>query len=204
MARSQKRLSPTGLPQAFDACAIWFKWWLKKANKYQETGFEMRKSVVKNAQAGFTLIELVVVIVILGILSATALPRFLGASQSARIAAMQGIQGSLNSSIAISRAQALITGGTPVSVSLDGGVTVALFGGFPDSTAAGIGSAMNFSSTSVAFTPGAATSAATAKWQDSNATTPANCKVTYTAATSTGAAVAATVSPSVAIITSGC
>lgn len=46
-------------------------------------------------QGGFTLIELVVVIVILGILSVTAAPRFLNLQDDARDSAAQGLRGAM-------------------------------------------------------------------------------------------------------------
>ncbi len=47
-------------------------------------------------QSGFTLIELVVVIVILGILAATALPRYVDLTSDARLGALQGFAGAIN------------------------------------------------------------------------------------------------------------
>jgi prepilin-type N-terminal cleavage/methylation domain-containing protein len=58
----------------------------------------------RSAQGGFTLIELVIVIVILGILAAVAVPRFIDLSEEASQAAVDGIAGSLSSGSAINYA----------------------------------------------------------------------------------------------------
>lgn len=84
-----------------------------------------------NKKSGFTLIELVIVIVILGILAAAAIPRFTDLASDARISSVNGVAGALRSAASIAHATQLAKGyASNVSVSLEG-TSITMSRGYP-------------------------------------------------------------------------
>lgn len=67
---------------------------------------------MKNRQTGFTLIELVMVIVIIGVLAAVAIPKFIDLRGEANTAAVQGVAGSLGAAAAANYAARVASGNT--------------------------------------------------------------------------------------------
>lgn len=96
-------------------------------------------------QGGFTLIELVVVIVILGILAVTAAPKFLNLQDDARESALQGLKGAMNGAAGIVYGKAAIEGVEGVDKSASAGVAVdgiLINFGYPTAASTGIGAAV--------------------------------------------------------------
>jgi MSHA pilin protein MshA len=147
--------------------------------------------MIKTQQRGFTLIELVVVIVILGILAAFAVPRFMGMEGDARAAVVKNLGGSLRASSTMGHAKCLAQGCANNSVIPFENTNITIVNSYPNSTSIGntIQGATTGAAGTLATLPGwtvTAASATVTRFAKVGGT--ANCYVEYVNAASVNAA----------------
>lgn len=133
-------------------------------------------------EQGFTLIELIMVIVILGILAATAIPKFTDLTKSARTSSVKALEAAIREAVDITRAKCAVTSGCSLSagtafVTLRDGTSVRMWQGYPDAGELdnGIHKAVDYSGFSLSMTGDNMTSI----FSITDAPIPSQCSVKY-------------------------
>jgi len=157
-------------------------------------------------QAGFTLIELVVVIVILGILAATAAPKFIDLTGDAKKSVIEGMQGSVNSAMNMVHAKAIVSNETASTGEVViNGEYYALVYGYP--TVAGAGTPAGTTGNGwginklVDLSSGSNISYSAGVFSHDDATDSTKCKVTYANASGTGSPLVVTPASATLLVT---
>jgi MSHA pilin protein MshA len=145
-----------------------------------------RQSMARPNQRGFTLIELVVVILVLGVLAAFAVPRFMGIDTQARITSVNSLAGTLRSAAAMAHSVYLARGSvSPLTID---GQSISFTNGYP--TAATMGSLLSQGTVTGNNQSGAFTQSingTTVTFALNGATNSAQCAATYQAPAAAGA-----------------